>query len=101
VTEVINNYNKDNVTQMTILDIQKAFDRVWVQGLIAKLMKTKLPINLIKLLLSYLTNRTLQVKVENAISHIKPIKAGVPQGSVLGPKLFTLYRLFDKKRLNP
>ncbi|KAH0816595.1 hypothetical protein GEV33_006196 [Tenebrio molitor] len=46
VTEVINNYNKDNVTQMTILDIQKAFDRVWVQGLIAKLMKTKLPINL-------------------------------------------------------
>jgi hypothetical protein len=91
VTEVINNYNKDNVTQMTILDIQKAFDRVWVQGLIAKLMKTKLPINLIKLLLSYLTNRTLQVKVENAISHVKLIKAGVPQGSVLGPKLFTLY----------
>lgn len=44
-----------------------------------------------KLLNSYLTDRLFHVRVNNCISSSKSITAGVPQGSVLGPKLYTIY----------
>jgi hypothetical protein len=40
---------------------------------------------------SYMTNRTQQVQIGNALSDICPVKYGVPQGSILAPLLFTLY----------
>jgi hypothetical protein len=46
---------------------------------------------MIKLIQSYLTDRTFKVKIENTLSGAQPIKAGVTQGSVLGPRLFTWF----------
>jgi hypothetical protein len=89
VHDIITNYNKKKVTSMILLDIQKAFDIVWIQGLIIKLYKNKIPINMVKLLQSYLTDRKFRVKIENTLSETQLIKAGVPQGSVLG--LFTWF----------
>ena len=40
---------------------------------------------------SYLTDRTQQVKLNSACSGSLPVKYGVPQGSILGPTLFSLY----------
>lgn len=72
------------------LDIQQAFDKVWHVGLLCK-VKTCLPHSYYLLIKNYLTDRFYQVKEENSTSKFFDIKAGVPQGSVLGPLLYTVY----------
>ncbi|PNF20480.1 RNA-directed DNA polymerase from mobile element jockey [Cryptotermes secundus] len=72
------------------LDISQAFDKVWHTGLLFKLRRS-LPLNYFLLVKSYLQNRHYRVKVDNAYTDLLPIRAGVPQGSVLGPLLYLLY----------
>jgi len=72
------------------LDVSQAFDRVWLDGLIHKI-KTHLPDYTHKLFESYLYNRTFAVRCNSTTSDDYIIKAGVPQGSALGPTLFLLY----------
>ena len=73
------------------LDISKAFDRVWHKALFAKLPSFGFPPSLCKLILSFLSNRSISVRVDGASSEPFPISSGVPQGSVLSPTLFLLF----------
>lgn len=72
------------------LDIQQAFDKVWHKGLLCKI-KNLLPHPFFGLLESYTSERTFQVKDGEYCSGFHNIKAGVPQGSVLGPVLYTIF----------
>jgi hypothetical protein len=72
------------------LDVSQAFDRVLHSGLPYKI-KHFHPPPYYQLLKSYLRDRQFQVRVGNEKSELQPIKAGVPQGSVLGPTLYVLY----------
>ncbi|GFW91525.1 RNA-directed DNA polymerase from mobile element jockey [Trichonephila clavipes] len=78
-------------TGAVFLDIQKAFDRVWVRGLIYKLITNNFPPALNHLINSYLVNRSFKLRVNDTLSSSFNIKCGVPQGSLLGPLLFNMY----------
>lgn len=92
----IMNYIKTNrshkkSTGMILIDLERAFDTVWINGLLHKLYSYNCPMFIIKILQSYLKNRQFQVSILNAYSSFFDIPAGVPQGSVLSPILFNLY----------
>ena len=92
VTEfAIIEHNKNRITQLALLDLEKAFDSVWHDALILKLKRIHMPEGIIKLILNYLNDRCIYVAVNGANSSIKQLKAGIPQGSILGPILFNIY----------
>lgn len=73
------------------LDITKAFDKIWHQGLLYKLRQIGTPDYLFQIIKSFLNQRKFQVKINDAISSLRQISAGLPQGSPLSPVLFNLY----------
>lgn len=84
---IIKNYNIDNITSMALLDIEKAFDTVWIDGITYKLIQYKFPVYLTRLINNYLLGRRFRVKINSQFSEVRNSRAGVAQGSVLGPVL--------------
>ena len=77
--------------RVVFLDISKAFDRVWHKGLLAKLRAIGFSENIVEWFSSYLENRKQRVCLGGIASDWLSIFAGVPQGSILGPKLFLIF----------
>ncbi|GFV88249.1 probable RNA-directed DNA polymerase from transposon BS [Trichonephila clavipes] len=84
-------FQRGRSTGAVFLDIQKAFDRVWISGLIYKLIINHFPVPLIPIINSYLVNRTFKVRVNNTLSLPHNVTIGVTQGSLLGPVLLNVY----------
>jgi len=76
--ELCKNRNDKKITPAIFLDVEKAFDKVWHEGLLHKLLKIGTPMHFVKLIESFLTSRCFNVRVENSISTNRPISAGVP-----------------------
>ena len=73
------------------LDISKAFDKVWHEGMLCKLKSMGFTGELYNLLENYLSNRFQRVLLNRQTSSWRPVLARVPQGSILGPLLFLIY----------
>ena len=73
------------------LDISKAFDRVWHDGLIYKLKRCGVSGGLLSLIQSFLKDRKQRTVLNGQNSDWGDISAGVPQGSILGPLFFLVY----------
>ena len=73
------------------MDVKAAFDKVWHKGMIAKLNQINIKGKVLELFTSYLTNRQQIVVIDGGKSKKREIKAGIPQGSKLGPILSFIY----------
>ena len=77
---------------LVLLDLSAAFDTLDHKQLLNRLSKTfGLKDTVLNWFSSYLRNRSQSVKVHSTLSDAKNLPFGVPQGSVLGPLLFTLF----------
>jgi hypothetical protein len=72
------------------LDISKAIDKLWHEGLLHKI-KTVFPDSIHKILKSYLENRYFLLKYREELISLQPVLSGVPQGSVLGTFVYLFY----------
>lgn len=83
--------NSRKITTAVLLDVRAAFDTVWHNGLLHKLMNFGLKPQLCKLIQSYLADRSMSVRMNGVFSARKNINAGVPQGSCVSDILFLAY----------
>ena len=72
------------------LDISKAFDKVWHEGVIFILEQNDISGDLLNILIDFASNRKQKVVLNGQVSAWANLDAGVPQGSILGPLLFLI-----------
>ena len=86
------------------IDFEKAFDSVWIKGLIIKLLHYGIKGKFLRLITKYLSNRCINLQVNDYIG-INRIcdMIGLPQGSILSPLLFIIFvaDLLNSQELTP
>ena len=81
--------------------MEKAFDKVWKDGLRLKLRKNEISGCMYRCLCQYLENRKARVQLNGCYSRKKTLREGVPQGGVLSPTLFLIYINDIMKDMHP
>ena len=96
-TNILNVVNNNEVMCLVLLDLSTVFDTISYQILLNRLKyHFRVDSTVLNWSESYLTGRCHKVAVEGedgikATSNNMTLTSGVPQGSILGPTLFTLY----------
>ena len=96
--DILLNMNDQRVTLLLLLDLSAAFDTVDHDTLLHRLQFTfGVTGKVLSWFSSYLSGRSQQIAINDTLSAEFELHCGVPQGSCLGPLLFTLYssKLFE------
>lgn len=89
VERVKSSLDKGGVVEAIFLDLRKAFDTV-NHNILSKFVQFNFSQNTSNWFKPYLINRSQCVRIQNTKSSFKELTTGVPQGSILGPLLFSL-----------
>ena len=87
---ILQNIHKKELTVAVLLDMSKAFDTIDLDILIMKLRDVGLSFSSIEWFKTFLSPRYQVVKIQASISDQLHFTGGVPQGSILGPLLFSI-----------
>jgi hypothetical protein len=91
IQKITESFNRKKKVFGVFFDIAAAFDKVWHKGLIFKMINHKIPSEIVLWVQNFLTDRSFKVKINNLFSDSKSITAGVPQGAILSPILFSIF----------
>lgn len=81
--------NKEAVVAL-FLDIEKAYDILWREGLVIKLYKIGIRERMLNWIKDFLQSRKIQLRVGGEFSEVLEIDIGTPQDSVISPVLFNV-----------
>ena len=96
--DILMNMNRQHVTLLVLLDLSAAFDTVDHKILLHRLQSSfGITGTALKWFKSYLSDRSQRVFLEGYLSESSKLPHGIPEGSFLGPLLFTIYssKLFE------
>jgi hypothetical protein len=85
------NFDERRLTGAVYPDVAKAFDSIWVEGLLFRLTILNFPSSMVKTISSYLHCRTFQTSFKSTKHTIRTMRAGVAQGGLVSHVLFSLY----------
>ena len=85
-----NGFQQKMKTLVVFVDLTKAFDKVWMEGLLFKLQRKRICSNTYSWIQSYLFQRSARVRLEGQTSSLVKIR-GVPQGGVISPTLSIIF----------
>lgn len=91
ISHIKSGFHNKQSSGMILLDVEKAYDSVWHDAILHKMLSAGFPVRLIKIVESFIKNRSFQVIVNGVSSGRKNIPYGVPQGSVLSPTLYNIF----------
>ena len=91
VDTLADRFEKGEDTDIIYWDFQKAFDKVPHRRLLAKLAALGVSDTIYNFIEDFLSKRKQRVNVEGSFSHWTEVNSGIPQGSILGPLLFTVF----------
>jgi hypothetical protein len=89
--KIVETFNRRKKMCCLFFDISKAFDKVWHNGLLYKLVLLKCPLYIVNWIKNFLKDRKFQINVNGTLSELADILCSVPQGSILSPLLFSIY----------
>jgi hypothetical protein len=91
VERITRNFGEKRLTGAVSLDVNKAFNTVWINGLLYKLTLLNFPSYIVHRICSYLRGRKFEASFQTATSSRRGMRAGVSQGGLITPVLFSLY----------
>lgn len=89
--DVVNHLRVQQCTVAVLLDVEKAFDHTYHNGILFKMIQIGFDPSMVKMFNSFLTNRVFCVQFKNSITSFGDVNCGVPQGSILAPHIYNIF----------